>query len=111
MSMSSGTPSGVAPYRLVVESEPSSNALLRLLEPFVIHDVLPRSVRSEHECGVVSMVIAFSATSDLAARLLARMEAMVTVRAAALVPCDMPMNAPTSASTSASACAPISAAA
>ena len=107
MSMSSGTPSGVAPYRLVVESEPCSNALLRLLEPFVIHDVLPRSVRSEHECGVVSMVIAFSATSDLAARLLARMEAMVTVRAAALVPCDMPI----SASRSASVCAPISAAA
>ncbi|QTL06251.1 hypothetical protein J5J86_18985 [Aquabacter sp. L1I39] len=84
--MSSGTPSGVASHRLVVEAEPCSNALLRLLEPFVIHDVLPGSVRSEHESGVLSIEIAFSATPDLAARLLARMEAMVTVRAAALAP-------------------------
>lgn len=93
MSLSSGTPSGVAPYRLVVEAEPSSNALLRLLEPFVIHDVLPGSVRSDHVGEVLSIEIAFSAGPDLAARLLARMEAMVAVRAAALAPCDMPLSA------------------
>ncbi len=85
MSLPSGTPSGVVPsYRLMVEAEPSSNALLRLLEPFVIHDVLPGSVRSDHAHGVLNIEIAFVAAPDLAARLLARMEAMVTVRAAAL---------------------------
>ena len=93
MSMSSGTPCGVAPFRLMAECEPCSNALLRLLEPFVIHDVLPAAVRSEHVSGALSIEIAFSATPDLAARLLARMEAMVTVRTAALAPATVTMSA------------------
>ena len=73
-------------HRLVVEAEPAPNALLRLLEPFVIHDVLPHRVDCAAAGDALGVEIEFSASQDLATRLLMRLSTMVCVRAAALGP-------------------------
>ncbi|MFG1377939.1 hypothetical protein [Xanthobacter autotrophicus] len=73
-------------HRLVVEAEPETNLLLRLLEPFVIHDVLPSRVACA-TCGeVLAVEIAFAASADLAQRLHGRLSVIVGVRDAALAP-------------------------
>lgn len=88
MSFCPNAPVGAASYRLVVDAEPDANALLRLLEPFVIHDVLPERVDVSHErrgpLAGLSVELQFCASADLAARLAARLEAMVSVRDVAL---------------------------
>ncbi|WP_127090571.1 hypothetical protein [Aquabacter cavernae] len=80
-------PPGAALRCLIVEAEPDTNALLRVLEPFVIHNVLP--VRMDTECPdgaeCLRVAIHFAAPDDLAARLEARLATMVTVRAAHLL--------------------------
>lgn len=84
MSVSALTPSGAASYCLVVEAEPDTNALLRVLEPFVIHDVVPARVdaarHGAEDEAVLRLDILFDAEEPLAARLAARLATMVTVR-------------------------------
>lgn len=89
MSVFSPAPSGAASYCLAVEAEPQTNALLRVLEPFVIHDVVPHrvdAVQAGHGGdAVLRLDIRFTATEALAERLKARLDTMVTVRACNLV--------------------------
>ncbi|MFG1461536.1 hypothetical protein V5F77_01445 [Xanthobacter sp. DSM 24535] len=80
MTFPSCAPSGDACYRLVLEAEPESNVLLRLLEPFVIHDVLPHHLDVARQEDCLSVELLFSASEALAERLAARMRAMVSVR-------------------------------
>lgn len=79
-----GAPAGAALHRLVVEAEGNPNALLRLLEPFVIHDVLPHRVDCAASAGALSVEVEFSAPPDLAVRLQMRLVTMVCVRDAEL---------------------------
>lgn len=92
MSHSTSPEHGGAParrlHRLVVKAAPDPNALLRLLEPFVIHDVLPHRVDCAAGDGVLGVTLEFSAEPDLATRLLMRLSTMVCVREAALVPVE-----------------------
>lgn len=87
MSLSPAAPCGAASFRLTVETEPRLDALSRLLESFVIHDVLPGAVRMFHHTDALRVEIDFRADADLARRLLLRSQAMVSVRDAACVPC------------------------
>lgn len=77
-------------HRLLVAAEPETNLLLRLLEPFVIHDVLPsRVVCATTSDGLqveLEVEIVFAAAADLAQRLQGRLSVMVGVREAALSP-------------------------
>ncbi|WP_341990790.1 hypothetical protein [Azorhizobium sp. AG788] len=79
MSDLSCAPSGVAVYRLVVEAAADANVLLRLLEPFVIHDVLPHRIDVAHLDDVLAVELVFTAGPDLAIRLENRLRAMVSV--------------------------------
>lgn len=80
MSSSPSAHPGAGLYRLVVEAEPSSNVLLRLLEPFVIHDVLPHRIDVMTTPEALGVELEFTAEPDLAERLRGRLEAMVPVR-------------------------------
>ncbi|MEP9379535.1 hypothetical protein ABLE91_22680 [Aquabacter sp. CN5-332] len=84
MSAHSVAPSGATFHHLMVEAEPEANALLRVLEPFVIHDVLPHRVDvaapDGARDGALRLDLHFCASADLAARLEARLATMVTVR-------------------------------
>lgn len=84
MSVMSLASVGDAHYRLVAEAEPETNSLLRVLEPFVIHDVVPTRVDvarlGSGADAVLCIDIRFGADAPLAARLAARLETMVTVR-------------------------------
>ncbi|MFG1422425.1 hypothetical protein [Roseixanthobacter liquoris] len=73
-------PAGDATYRLVLEAEPESNVLLRLLEPFVIHNVLPDHLDVARLEDGISVELLFRAPEAVAERLEARMQAMVGVR-------------------------------
>lgn len=86
MSVPFVAPPGAASRRLLVEAEPETNALLRVLEPFVIHNVLPARVDAEcpAEAGVVRIAVHFEAPDDLALRLEARIATLVCVREARL---------------------------
>lgn len=77
---------GEALYRLAVEAEPDANLLLRLLEPFVIHDVLPRRVDCAATAGALAVELEFAAAEAVAVRLRQRLAVMVGVREAALAP-------------------------
>ncbi len=79
MSDLSRAPTGVAVYRLVVEATPDANVLLRLLEPFVIHDVLPHRIDVAHGPESLAVELEFTATPDLAVRLENRLRVMVPV--------------------------------
>ena len=74
----------------MVQAEPDANALLRVLEPFVIHDVTPHRIEVAAprggEEGVLQIDLFFSAAADLATRIEARLATMVTVRTAQLLP-------------------------
>lgn len=87
MSVPFVAPSGAASRRFVVEAEPETNALLRVLEPFVIHNVLPARVDAECADGAPHMriLIHFSAPDELAARLEARLSTLVCVRGVRLL--------------------------
>lgn len=89
MSHASPPPAGApAPvrHRLLLEAEPCANLLARLLEPFVIHDVLPARIDSAADGDALRVALDFCAPADLAARLHGRLAAMVGVRKTALVP-------------------------
>lgn len=73
-------------HRLSVVAEPNTNLLLRLLEPFVIHDVLPCRVDCSTGADALAVVIEFSAEEAVAVRLGQRLGVMVGVRAADLTP-------------------------
>ncbi|TCT05077.1 hypothetical protein [Aquabacter spiritensis] len=78
----------LAQHCLHLDVEPGPNALLRVLEPFVIHDVMPCRIDlapEGGEDGAVRIDIHFSAPSPLAERLEGRLAASVVVRAARLV--------------------------
>ena len=85
---------GLLRHRLVVEADAHPNLMLRLLEPFAIHDVQPTRVRLDGPAdGVIDPAnlgdmraeIAFMATPELAERLWARIDVMVPVRTSHLV--------------------------
>lgn len=84
MSDLSRAPDGVAVYRLAVEAAPDANVLLRLLEPFVIHDVLPHRIEAAHEADALMVELEFTAAPDLAVRLENRLRAMVPVNDVAM---------------------------
>ncbi len=86
MSDVSRASTGVAVYRLVVEAAPDANVLLRLLEPFVIHDVLPHRIDVAHEADALMVELEFTAGPDLAVRLENRLRAMVAVTDVAMAP-------------------------
>ena len=73
-------------HRLSVVAEPDTNLLLRLLEPFVIHDVLPSRVDCSACADALAVVIEFSAEEAVAVRLGQRLGVMVGVRTADLAP-------------------------
>ncbi len=85
---------GLLRHRLVVEADAHPNLMLRLLEPFAIHDVQPTRVRLDGpEDGRIDPAdlremraeIAFVAPVDVAERLWARIDVMVPVRSSHLV--------------------------
>ena len=85
---------GLTRHRLVVEADAHPNLMLRLLEPFAIHDVQPTRVRMDGPAdGVIDMAnlasmraeIAFIAPIEVAERLWSRIDVMVPVRASHLV--------------------------
>lgn len=71
---------GVQLHRLTVETDADPNLLPRLIEPFVIHDVLPSRIVSHADLGVLAAEIEFLASAELAERLHMRLAAMVAVR-------------------------------
>jgi len=81
-------------HRLVVEADAHPNLMLRLLEPFAIHNVQPTRVRldaPEDErldptaLAAMRVEIGFTAPVELAERLWARVDVMVPVRTSHLV--------------------------
>lgn len=66
-------------HRLTVETDGDPNLLLRLLEPFVIHAVLPSRIACVTGMWGLRTEIEFSAPLDLAERLHGRLLAMVAV--------------------------------
>lgn len=84
MSCAVSAPAGATLHCLLVEAEPNPNALLRLLEPFVIHDVLPLRLDSRAEGAALRLAITFRAPADLAERLKMRIAAMPAVHDAIL---------------------------
>lgn len=71
-------------HRLAVAAEPDANLLLRLLEPFVIHDVLPSRLDCAADGDALTVTIEFSAEDAVAVRLGQRLGVMVGVRTADL---------------------------
>ncbi|QFR33537.1 hypothetical protein [Ancylobacter sp. TS-1] len=85
---------GLSRHRLVVEADAHPNLMLRLLEPFAIHDVQPTRIRLDGPAdgridpanlGGMRAEIAFVASHALAERLWARIDVMVPVRTSHLV--------------------------
>lgn len=85
---------GLSRHRLVVEADAHPNLMLRLLEPFAIHDVQPTRIRLDGppdgkadpaNLGDMRAEIAFVASHELAERLWARIDVMVPVRTSHLV--------------------------
>jgi hypothetical protein len=73
-----------------VAAEADPNLLLRLLEPFVIHDVLPSAVTCAADARGLSATLDFSAEPAVAERLRMRLAVTVGVRAAELAPVRAP---------------------
>ena len=89
---------GLSRHRLVVEADAHPNLMLRLLEPFAIHDVQPTRIRLDGpsdgridpaNLGDMRAEIAFVAPVELAERLWARIDVMVPVRTSHLVSSTM----------------------
>ncbi|WP_428031759.1 hypothetical protein [Ancylobacter sp.] len=85
---------GLSRHRLVVEADAHPNLMLRLLEPFAVHDVQPTRIRLDGPAdgkidpahlGTMRAEIAFVAGPEIAERLWARIDVMVPVRASHLV--------------------------
>ncbi|MBS9475903.1 hypothetical protein [Ancylobacter radicis] len=85
---------GLLRHRLVVEADAHPNLMLRLLEPFAIHDVQPTRIRLDApesgqidpaNLGDMRAEIAFVAPVEVAERLWARIDVMVPVRSSHLV--------------------------
>ncbi|WP_246546071.1 hypothetical protein [Ancylobacter defluvii] len=85
---------GLLRHRLVVEADAHPNLMLRLLEPFAVHDVQPTRLRMDGPAdGVIDMAdlgqmraeIAFTAPVEVAERLWSRIDVMVPVRSSHLV--------------------------
>ncbi|MBS7543515.1 hypothetical protein [Ancylobacter oerskovii] len=85
---------GLLRHRLVVEADAHPNLMLRLLEPFAVHDVQPTRVRMDGpadgavdmaDLGLLRAEIAFTAPVEVAERLWSRIDVMVPVRASHLV--------------------------
>ena len=71
-------------HHLAVVAGPETNLLLRLLEPFVIHDVLPGRVDCRTDDEALTVTIEFAAEDAVAVRLAQRLGVMVGVRRADL---------------------------
>lgn len=68
-------------HRFTIHADAHPNVLARLLEPFVIHDVLPtRLDGAVHASGAYALAVEFACEDDLARRLGDRIEAIVVVR-------------------------------
>ncbi|MDQ0511475.1 hypothetical protein [Ancylobacter amanitiformis] len=85
---------GLLRHRLVVEADAHPNLMLRLLEPFAIHNVQPTRVRLDApederldptDLRTLRAEIGFTAPVELAERLWARIDVMVPVRSSHLV--------------------------
>ncbi|MCK0198069.1 hypothetical protein MWN34_14230 [Ancylobacter sp. 6x-1] len=84
-------------HRLVVEADAHPNALLRVLEPFAIHEVMPLRMRLDApegppvltDCPTFHAEIAFHASMAVAERLCARIGVMPAVREARLLSAAM----------------------
>ncbi|HSI39948.1 MAG TPA: hypothetical protein VLA00_05300 [Xanthobacteraceae bacterium] len=74
-------------HRLHVEADADPGALLRLLEPFAVCGVMPARILVESAPGGsgLNADLSFTAPPEIAERLLARVAALVPVRAARLV--------------------------
>lgn len=81
-------------HRLVVEADAHPNLMLRLLEPFAIHNVQPTRVRLDApedarldpaDLRPMRAEIGFTAPVELAERLWSRIDVMVPVRSSHLV--------------------------
>lgn len=83
------SPPSLALHRLTVEADADPNALLRLLEPFVIHDVTPHRLSSERHGESFHVRIEFAAEADLAHRLEMRLTVLPVVRSARLDHLDL----------------------
>ncbi|MFG1358969.1 hypothetical protein [Xanthobacter pseudotagetidis] len=85
---------GAAPpppaHRLRVEAEADPNLLLRLLEPFVIHAVMPSAVTCAADARGLTACLDFAAEPSVAERLRMRLMVTVGVRAAELAPARAP---------------------
>ena len=66
-------------HHFTVRLESAPNALARLVEPFVIHDVLPERLESVRAASELVVRIEFIAEPDLARRLADRLRAMIPV--------------------------------
>lgn len=85
MSQLAAPPACVCRHRLLVVGAANANALLRLLEPFVVHDVTPVRIVCEVTPAGLEASLDFDADADLAERLRQRLAALVVVASARLV--------------------------
>lgn len=86
MSELAAAPSGAPLHCLTIQVVGEVNALLRLIEPFVIHDVTPVRVVSDARPDGFEVTVEFRADAELARRLEKRLGAQVTVVSARLRP-------------------------
>lgn len=86
MSELAAAPCGVPLHCLSIHVVGEVNALLRLLEPFVVHDVNPVRIVSDVRPDGFEVTVAFRADADLARRLEQRVGAQVSVASARLRP-------------------------
>ncbi len=72
-------PDAALRHQFTVRLESAPNALARLVEPFVIHDVLPERLESVRGPSELIVHIWFTAETDLARRLADRLRVMIPV--------------------------------
>ncbi|MFG1298892.1 hypothetical protein V5F49_03760 [Xanthobacter sp. V3C-3] len=83
---------------LQVEAEPQVNLMMRLLEPLVVHDVLPERIVCTGGEDALGIEIVFAASTDVAERLRLRLGGMMGVRSAAIAPAGASLAHPAAAS-------------
>ncbi len=86
MSHFAALPAGTRLHRLHVLGAGDANALLRLMEPFVVHDVTPVRIVCEAMAAGLEASFDFHADAELAERLRQRIAALVVVASARLMP-------------------------
>lgn len=77
-------PTNAANHHLQLDLAADPNALLRVLEPFVVHDVLPHTLNSVATGEGLRLSITFHASEPLAQRLHGRIAVLPVVSSARL---------------------------